>query len=111
MLDGRIERKLMLVFFPKQIITQSATIDNVLGLFGDIRFVRLQIKFIPSATELIRGMIFQTDTAELRRTVIGAQPECIHIQLSQLRETVPVRIIRITVPIRLIQSDAIRIVF
>lgn len=56
MLDGRIERKLMLVFFPKQIITQSATIDNVLGLFGDIRFVRLQIKFIPSAAELIRGM-------------------------------------------------------
>ena len=111
MLDGRIERKLMLVFFPKQIITQSATIDDVLGLFGDIRFVRLQIKFIPSAAELIRGMILQTDTAELRRTVIGAQPECIHIQLSQLRETVPVRIIRITVPIRLIQSDAIRIIF
>ncbi|MDE8712578.1 hypothetical protein PZH41_25405, partial [Phocaeicola vulgatus] len=25
-------------------------------MFGDIRFVRLQIKFIPSAAELIRGM-------------------------------------------------------
>ena len=56
-----------------RIITQSATIDDMLGLFGDIRFVRLQIKFIPSATELIRGMIFQTDTAELRRDVYKRQ--------------------------------------
>ena len=105
-----IYRKLVLVLIEENIIRQSPAVNDVLGLFRNIRFVRLQIKLISSATEFIGGMIFQTDTAELCRTVICPQSECIHIQFAQFRESVPIRIIRITVAIRLIQRDTIRIV-
>ena len=73
-MDGDDESKMCI---RDRIITQSATIDDMLGLFGDIRFVRLQIKFIPYATELISGMIFQTDTAELRRTCLLYTSRCV----------------------------------
>ena len=83
MLCRSIYRKLVFVLIEEYIIRQSTTVNDMLGLFRNIRFVRLQIKLVSSATELVGGMIFQTDTAELCRTVICPQSECIHIQFTQ----------------------------
>ena len=65
----------------------------------DIRFKRLQIKFVSSPAKFIRRVIFQTDSAELSRTVISTQAKGIHIQLPQFGESVSIRIIGVAVAI------------
>lgn len=68
----------------KLIVTQTTAIDNVFGLFGNIRFMRLQVKLISTTTELVGGVVFYINTAIVRRTVVSTHPESIHIQFSQL---------------------------
>ena len=81
----------MLVLFPEQIITHASAIDDMLGLLGDVRLVRLQIEFVASATKFVGGMVFQIDAAEMRRTVIGAEAESIHVQLASPEKPSPSR--------------------
>ncbi len=101
----------MLVLFPEQIVAHASAIDDMLGLLSDVRLMRLQIKFITSATKFISGMVFQIDAAEMRRTVIGAETEGIHVQLSQFGEAVAIAVVWVTVAVTLIKGDAVRIVF
>ena len=73
----------MFVLVKKHVVGQASTIDDVLGLLRDVRFMRLQVKLVTPTTEFIRRVIFQTDTAELSGTIISPQPESIHIEFSQ----------------------------
>ena len=100
----------MLILPEEDIVCQSSAVDDMLGLFSNIRFMRLKIKLVSAATKLICRVIFQTDAAELRRAIIGTQTESIHIQFSQLGKSVSVCIIRIAVTIRLVKSNPVRIV-
>ena len=75
------------------IVTQTTAIDNVFGLFGNIRFMRLQVKLIPTTTELVGGVVFYINTAIVRRTVVSTHPESIHIQFSQFGKAVSISII------------------
>ena len=110
MLGRCIERQLMLVFLPEKVVCQATTIDDMLGLFGNISLKRFQIKLITSTTELIGRMILHIQSAELGRTIIGTETESIHVQLTDFREAIPIHIMRITVTIRLIYSYTINIV-
>ena len=83
----------MFVLFPEQIIAHASAIDDMLGLLGDVRLVRLQIEFVASATKFVGGMVFQIDAAEMRRTVIGAEAESIHVQLAQLGKAITVAVV------------------
>ena len=99
MLNRRVEGQFMFVLLPENIVTQTSAVNHMLGLFCDIRFKRLQIKFISSPAKFIRRVIFQTDSAELSRTVISTQAKGIHIQLPQFGESVSIRIIGVAVAI------------
>ena len=70
MLCRAIDRQLMTIFIEKDVIGQPSAVDNMLGLFRNVRFVRLKIEFISTTAELVRRMILQTDAAELCRTII-----------------------------------------
>ena len=89
----------MFILAPEEVVTQSAAVNDVLGLLGDVRLVRLQIEFVASATKFVGGMVFQIDAAEMRRTVIGAETEGVHVQLAQFGETVAVTVVRIAVAV------------
>ena len=73
--------------------------------------MRLQIKFITTTTELISSMVFQIDTAEVRRAIVSTETESIHIQFTKFGETIIITIIRVTVTIAFIQRDTVRIIF
>lgn len=103
-LDGGVSRNLMLVLFPEQIIAHASAIDDMLGLLGDVRLMRLQIKFITSTTKFVSGMVFQIDAAEMRRTVIGAETEGIHVQLAQLGKAIAIAVVGVTVAVTLIKA-------
>ena len=92
------------------IVTQTTAIDNVLGLFGNIRFMRLQVKLISTTTELVGSVVFYINTAIVRRTVVSTHPESIHIQFSQFGKSVSIGIIRITVAICLIKGNTVTII-
>ena len=83
----------------------------MLGLLRNIRFMRLQIKFITTTTELISSMVFQIDTAEVRRTIVSTETESIHIQFTKFGETIIITVIRVTIAIAFIQRDTIRVIF
>ena len=100
----------MTIFIKEDIVCQTTAVYYMLGLLADICFMGLQIEITSTASEFICSMIFQADTAEMSRTVISSESECIHIQFSQFRETVTVSIVRISVSIRLIQCYTVCIV-
>ena len=56
-------------------------------------------------------MVFQIDAAEMRRTVIGAETEGVHVQLAQFGKAITVAVVWVTVAVTLIKGDAVRIVF
>ena len=60
----------MAIFIEKYIIRQSPAVNNMLSLLCYICFMRLKVKLISPTTKFIRGMILQTDTAKLSRTII-----------------------------------------
>ena len=83
----------------------------MLSLLRNIRFMRLQIKFITTTTELISSMIFQIDTAEMCRAIVSTETESIHIQFTKFGETIIITIIRVTIAIAFIQGNTVRIIF
>ena len=110
MLSRCIERQLMLVFLPEEVVCQTTAIDDVLGLLGDIRFKRFQIELVTSTMELVGSMIFDAQSAKLGRTIVRTKTEGIHIEFTDFGETVAIHIVRITVTVRLVHGDAINIV-
>ena len=76
----------------------------MLGLLGNVRLMRLQIKFITSATKFVSSMVFQIDAAEMRGTVVGAEAEGVHVQLAQFGETVAVTVVRIAVAVAFVEA-------
>ena len=110
-LDGAVQGDFMLILAPEEVVTQSAAVDNVLGLLGDVRLVGLKVELVAAAAELVGGVIFQVDTAEMRGTVVGAEAEGVHIQLAQLGETVAVTVVRIAVAVAFVEGDAVGVVF
>ena len=110
-LYGGVSRNLMLVLLPEQIVAHASAIDDMLGLLGDVRLVRLQIEFVASATKFVGGMVFQIDAAEMRRTVIGAEAESIHVQLAQLGKAIAIAVVGVAVAVTLIKGNAVRVIF
>jgi len=110
MLHRTVNRKLLFVLVKELVVTQSAAINNMLSLLGNIGFVRLIVELITSATKLVGCVIFQVNAAVSRRTVISTQPERIHVKLTQFRKSVTIGIIRITVAVSLIQCNAVRVI-
>lgn len=101
----------MLIFTPEEVVAQATAVDDMLGLLCDVRFVRLEVELIAAAAELVRSVIFQVDAAEMRRAVIGAKAESIHVQLAQFGEAVSIAVVRIAVAIAFVKSDAVGVVF
>ena len=109
-LHGGIERHLVFVFSPEQVVAQSSAVDDVLGLLGDVGLVGLQVELVASPPEFVRGVIFQADAAEEGGAVIRPESEGVHVQLAQFRESVAVAVVRIAVAVAFVQGDAIRVV-
>src|SRR5574344_2164344 len=63
MLHRTVNRKLLFVLVKELVVTQSAAINNMLSLLGNIGFVRLIVELITSATKLIGCVILQVDAA------------------------------------------------
>lgn len=101
----------MLIFTPEEVVAQATAVDDMLGLLCDVRFVRLEVELIAAAAKLVRSVIFQVDAAEMRRAVIGAKAESIHVQLAQFGEAVSIAVVRIAVAIAFVKSDAVGVVF
>ena len=110
-LDRAVQRYFMLILAPEEVVTQSAAVDDVPGLLGDVRFVRLKVELVAAAAEFVGSVILQVDAAEMRGTVIGAEAESIHVQLAQFGETVTVAVVRIAVAVAFVEGDSIGIVF
>ena len=56
-------------------------------------------------------MVFQIDAAEMRRTVIGAEAESIHVQLAQLGKAIAIAVVGVAVAVTLIKGNAVRVIF
>ena len=110
-LDRAVQRYFMLILAPEEVVAQSAAVDDVPGLLGDVRFVRLKVELVAAAAEFVGSVILQVDAAEMRGTVIGAEAESIHVQLAQFGETVTVAVVRIAVAVAFVEGDSIGIVF
>ena len=106
-----IERKLVLVFLPEHVVRQASAVDDVLGLFGDIGFERFEVELVTATTELVGSVVFQAQTAELRRLVISTETEGIHVQLTDFGEAVAVHIVRIAVAVGFVGSNTVLVVF
>ena len=110
MLGRCIERKLMLVFLPEEVVSQTTAIDNVLGLFGNVGLERFKVELVATPTEFIGSVVFDVQTAELSGTIVSTETEGIHVELTDFRKAVSIHIVWITIAIGLIHSDTIYIV-
>ena len=110
-LDRAVQGDFMLILAPEEVVTQSAAVNDVLGLLGDVRLVGLKVELVAAAAELVGGVIFQVDAAEMRGTVVGAEAEGVHVQLAQFGETVAVTVVRIAVAVAFVEGDAVGVVF
>ena len=107
MLHRAVHGQLVLVFVHEYVVSQSAAVYHVSCLLGYVGFVRLQVKLVASAAEFVGGVILYAQAAELRGAVISPQSEGVHVELAQLGETVAVGVIRVAVPVSLIEGHAV----
>ena len=96
MLCRRIGTETMLIVFREQIILQSATVDVMIGLLGNIRFVRRLVERVSAPAEFMDTMILQRQFRIITCLQIRTETDGLRTDFSQFRITVAVMIIRIT---------------
>lgn len=81
----------MFILAPEEVVTQSAAVNDVLGLLGDVRLVGLKIELVAAAAELVGGVILQVDAAEMRGTVVARKPKVFMFSLPSSEKPSPSR--------------------
>ena len=95
MLRRRISAETMFIVFREQIIFQSATVDVMIGLLGNIRFVRRLVERVSASAEFMDAMILQRQFRIITCLQIRTETNGLRADLSQFRIAVAVMIIRI----------------
>ena len=110
-LHGAIKGEFVLVFFPEEVVADAAAVDDMACLLGDVSLVGLQVELIPPTAQLVGGMVFQVDAAEVGGSIVRPKAESIHVELAQFRESVAIAVVGVTVAVGLIECNAVGVVF
>ena len=107
LLHGRVDAQVArTVVAREEVEGHRRAVDVVIGLLGDVGFVRRQVEPVSAAAELVDAVVFERQLRVVARAQVGAHAEHLIAQVGQFGVAVAVVVVARTVAVLPVDVDA-----
>lgn len=92
---------------PMLSVSQTAAINGVLSLLGNVGPEGLEVEFVAAPAEFVGVVILDVEFTVVVEAIIGVDAESVGVEFSDLGETVAVVVVRVAAAVGFVECHAV----